>query len=51
VGHVTGMGKKRNAYQSSVIKTEGKRSLVRHRSRWDDNIRMDLKEIGWEIVD
>jgi hypothetical protein len=26
-------------------------SLVRPRCRWDDNIRMDLREIGWEGVD
>jgi hypothetical protein len=28
-----------------------KRSLGRHRGRWEDNIRMDPTEIGWEIMD
>ena len=28
-------------------KPEGKRPLGRHKSRWEDNIRMDLQEVGW----
>jgi hypothetical protein len=32
-------------------KPEGKRSLKRPRNRWEDNIRIDLREIGWEGVD
>jgi hypothetical protein len=35
-----------NCIQGLVGKPEGKRPLVRH--RWEDNIRKDLKEIGWE---
>jgi hypothetical protein len=35
----------------SVRKYEGKRQLGRPRHRWEDNIRMDLREIGWEGVD
>jgi hypothetical protein len=31
-----------------VGNTEGKRSLGRPRRRWVDNIKMDLREIGWE---
>jgi hypothetical protein len=31
-------------------KPEGKRPLGRPRHRWEDNIRMDLREMGWEIV-
>jgi hypothetical protein len=31
-------------------KTEGKRLLGRPKRRWKDNIRVDLKEIGWEVV-
>jgi hypothetical protein len=38
------MGKKRNAYRILAGKPEGKRSLGR---RWEDNIKMDLREIGW----
>jgi hypothetical protein len=39
-------GQKRNAYRISLGKPEGKRPLGRPRRRWEDNIRMDLKEIG-----
>jgi hypothetical protein len=41
----------RNAYKILVGKPEGKRSLERPRRRWEDNIRMELMEIGWEYVD
>jgi hypothetical protein len=34
-----------------VGKPEGKRPLGRPRSRWVDNIKMDLREIGWDGVD
>jgi hypothetical protein len=40
-----------NAYKILVGKPEGKRSLGRPRCRWEDNIRVDLKDIGWEGVD
>jgi hypothetical protein len=40
-------GEKRNAYRIVVGKPEGKRPLGRPRHRWEDNIRMDLREIGW----
>jgi hypothetical protein len=39
------MGGKRNAHRSLVGKPEGKRPLGRPRSRWVDNIKMDLLEI------
>jgi hypothetical protein len=39
-----------NAYKILVGKTERNRPLGRPRRRWDDNIRMDLREIGWEGV-
>jgi hypothetical protein len=41
------MGKKRNAYRVLVGKSEGKRPLGRHRCRWEDDITIDLREIGW----
>jgi hypothetical protein len=34
-----------------VGKPEGKRSFGRHRRRWEDNIKMDIREIRWEGVD
>jgi hypothetical protein len=45
--HVARMGEKRNAYRILVGKPEGKRLLGRPRRRWVDNIKMDLREIGW----
>jgi hypothetical protein len=40
-------GEKRNAYRILVGKPEGKRPLGTPRHRWEDNIRMDVREIGW----
>jgi hypothetical protein len=37
----------RNAYNVLVGKPEGRRPLGRHRRRWEDNIRVDLRKIGW----
>jgi hypothetical protein len=45
VGHVARMGEMRNVYRILVGKPEGKRPLGRPRRRWEDNIRMDLREI------
>jgi hypothetical protein len=45
-GHVTGMGERRGVYRMVVGKPEGKRTLGRPRRRWDDNIKMDLQEVG-----
>jgi hypothetical protein len=42
---------KRNAYRILVGKPEGKIPLGRPRRRWEDNIRMDLREIGWGGID
>jgi hypothetical protein len=44
-------GEKRNAYRILVRKPEGKRLLGRPRRRWVDNIKMDLREIGWYGMD
>ena len=46
VGHVAHMGKGRGMYRVSVGKPEGKRTLGRPRRRWDENIKMDLQEVG-----
>jgi hypothetical protein len=40
------MGKGRSVYRFSVGKPEGNRPLGRPRSRWEDNIKMDLQEVG-----
>ena len=45
-GHVARMGEGRGVYRVLVGKPEGKRPLGRPRRRWDDNIRMDLQEVG-----
>jgi hypothetical protein len=45
--HVAGMGESRGAYRVLVAKLEGKRQLGRTRRRWEDNIKMDLQEMGW----
>jgi hypothetical protein len=50
-GNVARMGEKRNAYRILVGKSEGKRSLGRRRHRWVDNIKMDLRDIGWGGMD
>jgi hypothetical protein len=50
-GHVARMGEERNAYRILVGKPEGKRPLGRPRRRLEDNIRMDLREIGWGGMD
>jgi hypothetical protein len=49
--HVARMGEKRNAYRILVEKPEGKRPLGRPRRRRVDNIKMDLREIGWDGMD
>jgi hypothetical protein len=41
------MGEMINAYKILVIKPEGKILLSKPRHRWEDNIRIDLKEIRW----
>jgi hypothetical protein len=50
VGHVALKVKLKNAYKLLVGKTDWKMPLGKPRRRWEDNIRMDLREIGWEIV-
>jgi len=46
VGHVACMGERRGVYRVWVGKPKGKRPLGRHRYRWEDNIKMDLLEVG-----
>jgi hypothetical protein len=44
-------GEKSNAYRILVGEPEGKRPLARPKRRWVDNIKMDLREIGWDGMD
>jgi hypothetical protein len=41
------MGERRGAYRILVEKPEGRRPFDRPRHRWEDNIKMDLQEVGW----
>jgi hypothetical protein len=45
------MGEEKKWYKVLVGKPGGKRPLGRPRRRWEDGIRMDLREIGWGSVD
>jgi hypothetical protein len=50
-GHVARMGAKRNVYSLLVGKLEGKRPLGKPRCWWVDNIKMEIREIGWGGMD
>ena len=45
--HVVCTGERGGAYKEWVGKVEGKRPLGRSRPRWEDNIKMNLQEVGW----
>jgi hypothetical protein len=46
-GHVARMGERRDAYRALVGKPEGRRPLGRPMRKWEDNIKMNLREFGW----
>jgi hypothetical protein len=50
-GHVARIWQKRNACRILMGKPEGKRPLGRQKRRWVNNIKIDLREIGWDGVD
>jgi hypothetical protein len=50
-GHVARMGEERKVYSLLVGKSEGKRPLGRPSRRWEDGIRIDLREICWETTE
>jgi len=50
-GHVARMRESIGVYRIFVGKPERKNSLGKPRRRWEDNIRMDLQEVGWEGMD
>jgi hypothetical protein len=45
------MEERRGAYRASVGKPEGRKPLGRPRRRWEDNIKKDLREVGWGGMD
>jgi hypothetical protein len=45
------MGERRGAYRALVGKPDGRRPLGRPRRRWEDNIKIDLREVGWGDMD
>jgi len=45
-GHVARIGERRGVYRVLVGKSEGKRPLGRPRRIWEDNIKMDLQDVG-----
>jgi len=50
-GHVAHMGERRGAYRDLMGRPEGKRQLGRPMHRWEDNIKIDLKEVVWGDTD
>jgi hypothetical protein len=50
-GHVARLGERRGVYRVLVGKPEGKRPFGRPRRRWENNIKMDLQEVGREGID
>jgi hypothetical protein len=50
-GYVARMGECRGVYRNLVGKSEGKKPLGKPRRRWEDNIKMDLQEVGCEGMD
>jgi hypothetical protein len=50
-GNGARIGEKSNAYRILVGKPEGRTPLGRPRRKWEDNIKMDLREIGWRGMD
>jgi hypothetical protein len=46
-GHVACKGEKRGACRILMWRPEGRRPLGRPRRKWEDNIKMDLQEMGW----
>jgi hypothetical protein len=49
-GYVSSIGEMRNAYRVLVRKPEAKKPLGRSRRRWEDNINMNLRELGWDGI-
>ena len=50
-GHVARMGEEKGVYRVLVGRTEGKRPLGKTRRRWEDNIKMNIQEVGFGGMD
>jgi hypothetical protein len=50
LGYVAGMGDRRGAYRVLVGRPKGRRPLGRPRLRWEDNIKIDLQEVGCGVM-
>jgi hypothetical protein len=50
-GHVARMGARRGVYRILVGRPEGRKPLGRSRRGWENNTKMDLREVGWEGMD
>jgi hypothetical protein len=50
IGFVARMGERRAVNRELVGKPEGKGPLGRLTRRWEDNIKMDIQEVGWEVM-
>jgi hypothetical protein len=48
-GHIARIGKGRDVYRVLVGKPEGNRPLGKLKRRWDDNIKMDIQEVGFRV--
>jgi hypothetical protein len=44
------MGLKRNAYRVLMMKPDGSKQFERQGHGWEDNIKMDIQEMGWEVL-
>ena len=49
-GHVARMGERKGAYRALVGIPEGKRPFGRRRHRWEDNIKIRFKVVGWGVM-
>jgi hypothetical protein len=49
--HVAQIGERRGVYRVLMGRSEGKRPLGKLRHRWEDNIKMDLQEVGCRYMD
>jgi hypothetical protein len=46
-GNIVRTGERKGVYRVLVENAEGKRPLGRQRRRWENNIKMDIQEVGW----